>query len=167
MGVLLLGLSLESTLGKKTIKLNSHKTLNCLIQTMCVNTFHSRILQYGVEGSTVPQLPTHHLSILLTPGRSRGVCTNCPPYTTAANLYSTSIWKCHEKSSDKPYRVFLTAAGLSCGTNWCPLYLTGWTFSRYNYCLCTLCWHNIGLNKDSWVLYWMVYIPYIAKFLRV
>ena len=106
---------------KKTIKLNSHKTLNCFTQTMCVNTFHSRILQYGVEGSTVPQLPTHNLSILLTPGGSRGVCTNCPPYTTAANLYSTNIWKCNEKSSDKPHRVFLTVAGLSCGTNWCPL----------------------------------------------
>ena len=77
-----------------------------------VNTFHSRILQYGVQGSTVPQLPTHNLSILLTPGSSRGVCTNCPPYSIATHLYPAHISLCNRLCLNKPHRI--GAGVLSC-----------------------------------------------------
>ena len=51
----------------------------------------SRILQYGVEGSTVSQLPTYHLSILLTPGGGEGVGTNCTPHSIVTHLHSSRI----------------------------------------------------------------------------
>ena len=86
----------------------------------CANS-HSRnidspILQYGIEGSTESQLPTHHLSILLTPGGGEGVSTDCTPHPIVTHLHPSRIdGKCLNKS----YITFLVsgAAGLSC-INW-------------------------------------------------
>jgi len=51
----------------------------------------SRILQYGVEGSTESQLPTYHLSILLTPGGGDGVGTNCTPHPIVTHLHQSRV----------------------------------------------------------------------------
>jgi len=52
---------------------------------------HIILLQYGVEGSTESQLPTHHLSILLTPGGGERVSTDCTPRPIVTHLHPSRI----------------------------------------------------------------------------
>ena len=76
----------------------------------------SRVVQYGVEGSTEFQLPTHHLSILLTPGSGEGVSTDCTPHPIVTHLHLSCIGLCYGSCLNESYITFLVsgAGQLSC-----------------------------------------------------